>query len=141
VPEDGSRGACDAQQGTRVADAGKRKLSVGRQGEEVAARYLERRGLTILERNWRGPEGELDIVARDGDTLVFVEVRTHRRPGPTHPSEWFPATKRRKLLQVAASYPKERDEMPCRFDVVGVVLGPGEPAITHLRDAFGEEPG
>ncbi|MEP0767017.1 MAG: YraN family protein [Fimbriimonadia bacterium] len=117
---------------------GERKKAVGRIGEEVAVRYLESRGFRVLARNWRGPTGELDIIAEDGETLVFVEVRTRSRPSAVAPSEWFPISKRRKLLAAAWDYPSE-DDRPRRFDVIGVTLGPGLPKVAHYPAAFGEE--
>jgi putative endonuclease len=116
-----------------------RKQSTGRIGEEIAARFLEHQGLAIVTRNWRCREGELDIVAREGGELVFVEVRTRRRRDCLQPSEWFPLSKRRKLLAAAQTYMQEAGEVGARFDVIGVVLAPRGPEITHYREAFGEE--
>jgi putative endonuclease len=116
-----------------------RKITLGRIGEEVAARYLEHHGFSIVARNWRCREGELDIIARDGGELVFVEVRSRRRRGFLEPSEWFPVAKRRKLLVVARAYLYQSGEEGGRFDVIGVVLAPRGPEITHYRGAFGEE--
>ncbi|MEW5920698.1 MAG: YraN family protein [Bacillota bacterium] len=102
----------------------KYKQTLGTQGEEIAAAYLQRKGYRITERNYTCPLGELDIIAYQGDTLVFVEVRTNspRFTGLAEASIGF--RKQRKLCQVATYYLKVKGmlERPCRFDVVIVHL-------------------
>lgn len=112
-----------------------------RLGEEVAARHLERRGLRVLVRNWRIRLGELDLVARDGPVLVFVEVKARRSAAFVDPSAGVDARKRHRLRRLAEAYlALERPAPgPCRFDVVSVVLQQGErgvPAVRHIVDAF-----
>lgn len=112
-----------------------RHLAVGEKGEELAADFLRTRNMAILERNWRPsaqagalPAGlrglELDIVAREGDTLVFVEVktRTTRGTGPYNPLDAYTAPKQFKLKKAVALYLDEKKawEQPCRFDLVCV---------------------
>lgn len=103
-----------------------RKAEVGAWGEQVAAAYLESRGFSVLERNFRSREGEIDIVARDGDCLVFVEVRTRSGSGFGSPEESVTAAKKRKLVEVAQAYLQSRPGLPpsWRIDVVAVELGP-----------------
>jgi putative endonuclease len=112
-------------------DAGQR----GRRGEEIAARFLADKGLTVLDRNWRGGAGEIDIVARDGESMVFVEVKTHRDPSYL---EWSVGPdKRRRIVSASrrwlALHPR-CDEKFVRYDVVLV----GDGSVEHIQDAFGE---
>lgn len=101
------------------------RRSLGTRGEMIAARYLQGQGYTILERNWRCPEGELDIISTDGDVLAFVEVRTRRglRSGPT-PEESITPAKQRRLIQLAQLYLQERelDDVNWRIDLVAVEM-------------------
>lgn len=118
---------------TRATDA------VGAYGERVAVRVLVDAGMCVLERNWRCPTGELDIVARDGDTLVFCEVKTRRGARCGAPAEAVNPTKVRRLRALAATWlathPHTHGDV--RFDVVSVwpqTAGPA--AVEHLRGAF-----
>ncbi len=111
---------------------------LGARGERLAARYLKRQGLRVLARNVRAGGGELDLIARDGETLVFVEVKT-RRGGD--PAEAVTPAKQEKLTRAALAFQKRHQllETPCRFDVVAIVWDEskgGPPQIQHLRDAF-----
>lgn len=111
---------------------------IGELGERVAARFLERAGYRILERNWRAGRLELDLVARDGGTIVFVEVKA-RRPGPQDPSEAVDRRKRSRVRKAAARWIATRPDraVEYRFDVVAVTLGPGRRAIVrHDVGAF-----
>jgi putative endonuclease len=112
---------------------------LGQHGERVAAAYLTDVGLRVLDRNWRCRDGELDIVARDGDALVFCEVKTRRATGYGHPVEAVTAQKQRRLRTLAQRWLAAHDEHApeLRFDVVGVLVRPQLPAlVTHLRAAF-----
>ena len=114
------------------------KDAVGRFGEDVAARHLQQSGLTLLERNWRCSDGELDIVAVDGDTVVFVEVKTRSAVGFGTPAEAVTPRKLARLRRLAARWLAERrDEQgwpEVRFDVVGVLrTRDGGPVVEHLR--------
>lgn len=113
---------------------------LGRRGEQAASDFLIKRGCTILARNVRYPEGELDIVVRDGQSLVFVEVRTRR--SLRHGEIWESITpaKRRRVVRAAQRFRSEHRllSVPCRFDVI-TVLWPdslAEPTITHFPGAF-----
>lgn len=110
--------------------------ALGRYGEDVAARHLERSGLVVLDRNWRCDEGELDIVARDGSVLVVCEVKTRRGDGYGHPVEAVTARKLRRLRRLALRWLDHRQvHVPeIRFDVVGVTQPlAGGPIVEHLR--------
>ena len=112
---------------------------LGLRGEGLAARELKRRGYEILERRWRCRIGEIDIVARDGDTVVIVEVKTRTRHDHFSPVDAVDARKQRKLIQLAKAYARSHvpDDVPIRFDIVGITAPPGKPPeIVHLRDAF-----
>ncbi len=113
------------------------RQSLGKLGEDLACRELLRRGYAILARRFRTRMGELDIVARDGDVLVFVEVkaRASRRFGS--PAEAVTAAKRRKLVLMATDYVAVRrlERAPCRFDVVAVEVGE-RPVVTVYPSAF-----
>jgi putative endonuclease len=118
---------------TRAKDA------VGAYGERVAASLLVAAGMDLLDRNWRCATGELDIVARDGDTLVFCEVKTRRGDAFGTPAEAVTWAKARRLRELAASWLAAHPGIrgPVRFDVVSVrprSAGPAE--VEHLRGAF-----
>ena len=110
----------------------------GARGEAIAADYLASKGYTILARNVRTPYGEIDCIARDGDTLVFVEVKTRTGDAFGAPEEAVTAQKRRHLCRAALHYLQSGDglDLPCRFDVLAVRLSGAESAITHFEDAF-----
>ncbi|MBN1591095.1 MAG: YraN family protein [Pirellulales bacterium] len=113
--------------------------SLGRRGEDAAARYLKRLGYKILGRHVVLPSGELDLVALDGRTIVFVEVKT--REGDQHggPSDAVTPAKQRRLTRLAVTFLKRYGlhDYPARFDVVAIVWPPGgKPRIEHLRNAF-----
>jgi putative endonuclease len=115
------------------------RRSIGQAAEDAAAAWLARAGFAVLERNVRFPEGEIDLVCRDGDAIVFVEVkcrRAHWGEGPGDAVSW---DKRRRLVGLAQHYLKARrlTSARCRFDVVAVTVGrDGALAIRHLPAAF-----
>lgn len=113
--------------------------SLGKAGEEAAVKYLcHTLGYTVLSQNYRNRLGEIDIIAQDGDTLVFVEVKTRRSQQCGRPAEAVENRKQRKLSLVALSYMTRHHcwHMPCRFDVVEVVPSPQGFHLHHIRHAF-----
>lgn len=116
------------------------RIELGRKGESVAADYLRRKGFSILETNYRCRLGEIDIVARDRDTLVFVEVRSRTASCFGTPQETITYPKQRKLRQVAQVYLMAHSTagVPARFDVIAVVFASdGRPdKLEHIPDAF-----
>ena len=114
--------------------------ALGAYGERLAARHLESVGMTVLDRNWRCREGELDLVARDRDgTVVFVEVKTRSTAAFGEPAEAVSWTKARRLRTLAGAWLREHpgDGAPLRFDVVSIVRQRGQaPVVRHLRAAF-----
>ena len=112
------------------------KDTVGRWGEDVAARHLVASGLVILDRNWRCSTGEIDIIARDGRTLVFCEVKTRRSEAYGTPFEAVTVDKARRQRRLAAAWLEFAGlSVPeIRFDVVGVLCPRrGGPQVEHRR--------
>ncbi|EFO81591.1 hypothetical protein OSCT_0607 [Oscillochloris trichoides DG-6] len=120
------------------------RRSLGDFGEAAAHAYLLRQGYRILARNWRCSRGELDLVAQDGDQIVFVEVRTRRSSGPISPEESITPTKRQRLLRLAMIY-LDQSDLPstsaCRIDLIAVEVDrQGRVArLDHLISAVEEE--
>jgi len=116
----------------------KRNQETGRAGEELAAGYLSGRGYEIVETNFRARGGEIDIIAREGETVVFVEVKTRSEREEISPRFSITARKRSRIVKVAQQYLKKTGcpiyATPARFDVVTVDLGAGE--VDHLPGAF-----
>lgn len=113
------------------------RIAQGTAAEELACRYLEARGLTLVTRNFRCRTGELDLIMRDREQLVFVEVRSrgHTRYGT--PAESVTHRKQQRLLRAAAFYlQRQRLDLPCRFDVVAILHAEHEPRLEWIRDAF-----
>jgi putative endonuclease len=107
----------------------------GRGAEDAAAAHLEARGLKLLARNYRCRFGEIDLVMRDGDTVVFVEVRARRSSAYGGAAASITAAKREKLIAAARHYLSGRSPLPaCRFDAVLIEGEP--PRIEWLRSAF-----
>lgn len=126
----------------RTENRAKRRSSptnrAGRRGETLAAEHLRRAGLEILERNWRSGRCELDLVAREGEIVVFVEVKA-RSPGPQHPLESLSRRQMRLLRRAAAAWIHAHPGIgrEFRFDVVGVELQEnGSARVHHVPSAF-----
>lgn len=114
-------------------------LRRGRLGERAARRHLQRRGLKFLTANFRSERGEIDLVFRDGDCLVFVEVKTRSSEDWTRPAAAVNARKRLLLSQCGLDYLKliKRPQVKIRFDVVEVLLADGEVReVRHLPNTF-----
>jgi putative endonuclease len=115
------------------------KDGLGRYGENVAARYLGELGYELLARNWRCPQGELDIVARDDRTLVFVEVKTRSSVEFGTPAEAVTRVKAQRLRVLAAAWLAQHRPPygELRFDVISVLRQPaGAARVEHLRGAI-----
>jgi putative endonuclease len=113
--------------------------AVGAYGERVAVRYLIDQGMVVLDRNWRCAAGELDAVLRDGDTLVFAEVKTRRGARFGTPAEAVVGAKAGRMRRLATLWLAQSSLHPreVRFDVVSVLPQPAGPAtVEHLRGAF-----
>jgi len=114
------------------------RQAFGKAGENIAAGELERLGYVILDRRYRTRHGEIDIVARDGTTTVFIEVKARRTAEFGTAAEAVTPLKQRRLWAMAVDYLARHRLMdqPCRFDVVAVDGTGPAPAITVYRSAF-----
>jgi len=116
------------------------KKTLGQRGEAAAARYLRRRGYKILARSDHFGPGELDLVALDGKTIVFVEVKTRQSDVMGRPSEAVDERKQRKLTRLAETFLKRHRLSEChgRFDVIGITWPAKNwfPTIEHIKNAF-----
>ena len=115
------------------------KDELGRRGEDLAARFLEDAGYRVVERNWRCARGEIDIIARTGDTIVFVEVKTRSSLAFGHPFEAITATKLARLRVLAAAWCAEHRPRASRIrlDAIAVVAPRGaRPTVEHLLGVF-----
>ncbi len=114
--------------------------SLGERGERAAVRYLRWRGHKIITRGDRSKWGELDVIAVDGRTIVFVEVKTRETDEQGHPAEAVDLAKQRRLSRLAVNYLKRHRllEYAARFDVVAVTWPKGKwfPKIEHFKNAF-----
>lgn len=114
-------------------------LRIGAWGERLAAKTLRRSGYRIVDRNFTCPAGEIDIIAADGDVLVFVEVKTRASDEHADPENNVNAHKRGQLTKAARYYliQKNATHLPCRFDVMAVVAPKqGRTTCEHFVDAF-----
>lgn len=114
--------------------------TLGQRGEAVAAKHLRRLGYKIVARGNRGALGEIDLVAVDGRTVVFVEVKTRASQDAGHPADAVDHDKQRRLTRLAVGYLRRHNllEYPARFDVIAITwpVGRGKPTIEHIRNAF-----
>ena len=115
----------------------------GTRGEDIAARHLLQNGYTILIKNFRDTisRGEIDIIARRGEDIVFVEVKAGcgKQFGP--PASWVNPRKQQRIACAAQRYLQDHQlfDSPCRFDVIGILLDQSPPHITHIEQAFWSE--
>jgi putative endonuclease len=125
-----------------VMRTGMEKRDLGRHGEQAAEQFLRAQGYEIVARNYRCSYGEIDLVARDRDTLVFVEVRTQSGPMFGDPLESVTRRKQRQIAKAAWHYVVRHrvEDQPLRFDVIGISWNNAAPQIVHVKGAF-ELPG
>jgi putative endonuclease len=127
------RAPCTVIRVTKVRQA------LGDWGERIAAKHLIEQGMVILDRNWRTSAGEIDIIARDVNAVIFIEVKTRRGTSFGEGSEGVTEAKTRRLRQLAVQWLATSGirARSVRFDVVSVMLGGSRPpVINHIRDAF-----
>ena len=138
--EAGAAKSCSSRKRPKSGGSrGKHNTELGRRGENAAARFLDRRGYEILERNWECAAGEADIIARDGDVLVFVEVKTRSSTEKGLPAEAVDEAKRKRYGRIASLYVKnyEVPDVSVRFDVVSLlVIAPDRVLMHHYINAF-----
>lgn len=114
----------------------------GARGEARALAYLEGKGYELAEKNYRSEYGEIDIIVRNNEYLVFTEVKTRRKNAVDRPSAWVDKKKQKKLIETARVYLSENStELQPRFDVVEIINNneTGESYIEHIENAFGEQ--
>lgn len=114
------------------------RAALGKTGEDLACRELERRGYAIVARRYRRRGGELDIIARDGPTLVFVEVKARGGRAYGDAAEAVTPLKRRRIASLAVDYMMRHHlaDCPCRFDVVAIHVESGAPVVDVFQNAF-----
>jgi putative endonuclease len=122
----------------RVRRVSRDRVILGKTGEDLACRELQRRGYAILARRYRTRLGEIDIIARDGATVVFVEVKAREGRAFGDAAEAVTAIKRRRLTQIALEYVMRYrlSHAPCRFDVVSIHFDSGRPSVEVYQNAF-----
>ena len=110
----------------------------GTEGEDLAAIFLEQNGYRILERNYRYDRGEIDLIAKDGDELVFVEVKARHTAEFGSPEESVTGIKEEQMKKVAEGYllQHQMQDQACRFDVVAITFADRRPQIRLVRNAF-----
>ena len=112
-----------------------RQRALGQTGEDLAAEFLQQQGMVIIERNFRCPRGEIDIIARDGETIVFVEVKTRRTLALGSPLEAVTRAKLKRIRMLSAIWLRGQRAFfaAIRIDALGIVMEP-EPDYSHRRD-------
>lgn len=120
-----------------------RRRELGREAEEAACSWLRRRGWSLVQRNYRCREGEIDIIARRGGLTAFCEVRARSAGYLVSPAESVSPTKQRRLVRAARRWLQEMERRgipcgECRFDVIAVIVDGGRLRIEHVEDAFPE---
>lgn len=115
-----------------------RRQLIGKTGESIAARFLRNKGYRILEQNYRTRLGEIDIIARDRETLVFVEVKARNSHNFGNPKSSITLHKQRKISMVALQYLKATDQTrtKARFDVIAICGAEKSPQIELIKNAF-----
>ncbi len=112
-------------------------LDIGKEGEELAARYLEQRQYKILERNWRYRHREIDIIASQEDKIIIIEVKVRKRIGRERLEEHINRKKQRYLISAANAFMLKRKlDQGVRFDIILLTGGSGDFILEHIEDAF-----
>ena len=116
----------------------KYKQEFGKRGEALAEEYLKRKGFQILKRNYRYGHKEIDLIAKDGNTIVFVEVKASRSKSFGAPHERVTLKKQKNLIEVANDFIQKEKTTDCdfRFDVLAISYERGKEDIDHIKNAF-----
>lgn len=116
----------------------KERLALGKAGEDIAFKKLKKLGYKCIERNYRCTLGEIDIIARHGDCLVFIEIKTRKGRNTGYAKEAVNYRKIKQISKTALNYMKEKDccDIKSRFDVVAVSINDGKPDIEVIQNAF-----
>lgn len=115
-----------------------RKQVIGKYGEDLAASFLKDRGYSVIERNWRCSIGEIDLIARNKNFLVFVEVKTRNGSGFGHPFEAITAKKVLRMRRLSAKWVADHNlqELNLRLDAIAVLISGGKVSIEHLKQVY-----
>ena len=114
---------------------------LGRQGEELAVTFLKQKGYIILQRNWQLGDLETDIIAKQGEEIVFVEVKTRASLNWGAPEDAVDELRKRRMTAAANAYLKfNRIDNPFRFDIIAIILNQNEQNIDHIENAFSPRP-
>jgi putative endonuclease len=116
----------------------KYKQRLGKSGEDLAVSFLKNNGFEILNRNYRYGHKEIDIIGKDKNTIVFVEVKTGRSKNFGAPQEWVTLRKQKSMIEVALDFIQKNDlrNFDFRFDVVAINFERGNKKIEHIKNAF-----
>jgi putative endonuclease len=110
---------------------------LGKQGEEIAATYLRKLGYLILETNWRAGRNELDLIAKDKEFLVIIEVKSRSNDTFAEPEEAVTIPKQQAIIRAANSYIYRKNiKLETRFDIISIIHNNNETRINHIKDAF-----
>ena len=113
------------------------KQKRGEWGEKIALEYLAKKGYTIVAKNWHNGHEEIDIIAKDGEMLVIVEVKTRESNAFGHPENFLSKGQQKRLINAADAYIVQHDlDVEVRFDVIGITVDTHPPHIIHIDDAF-----
>ena len=115
------------------------RKTLGTKGEKIAEEFLKNKGFQIIEKNYKNKYGEIDIIAKQEEELIFVEVRTISSAQFSDPETWVDLKKQNKLIRMANLYISEKDitNTNCRFDVIGITLTKSNKEnIVHIENAF-----
>lgn len=111
--------------------------TLGKEGEDIAADFLKKKGFRIVEKNYRSIFGEIDLIVQDKGTIVFVEVKTRSDISFAYPFEAVNPKKREKIRKTALCFMKKmKQEVPARFDILSICVRDGKQEIEHIQDAF-----
>lgn len=110
---------------------------LGKAGEEMALRHIRSMGYSVLETNWRFGREEIDIIAKDGDMLVIIEVKTRATDWFGEPEFFVSKSKQRTLIRAAEAYIIKKDlDVETRFDIISVIITAAKKTVNHIEDAF-----
>jgi len=140
LSHDGSCGCCvRLAEGAQVVTSGRERNKLGQRGEKLAQKYLKKSGYRILQSNYTVEQGEVDLIMRDDETVVFVEVKTRKSEELVQGEETVNYHKQKHIAAVARQFIHAHNlyDFPCRFDVVVVIVPErGKPNIRHWKNVF-----
>ncbi|MFO7851388.1 MAG: YraN family protein [Bacteroidota bacterium] len=111
--------------------------SLGKNGEQLALKYLEDNGYRIIEKNWLTGKKEIDIIAEDDEFIIFIEVKTRMADFQLHPRNAVSVPKQRNIIYAAQTYIQRKEiEKEARFDIISIVIDGPKHELEHIKDAF-----